>query len=705
MAKQDPLRGNPEAKLNVISTDFSGGLNVVYSDDLVRDNEFRYLLNYDLENTGELRARRGFSKSNALSSVLYKDVTTIEHFPIIKATDSPVKNVLVFKVLRNDNNVWRMLTEYSSLTTYQADKGAENNQIKLFIVAELADNSMKYWFKNYTITTSDVVVTTSTGLFPCLSTAVSPLTNVSMGEQYGKLFFTSNNMGMIEVDTINDTIKYIGEFTAQTNSAYKPNGIEVRRLGFNVLGTDPLTWVDNNGLTVESIQGVYLTTEDRIPLMTIPTGMPIQINIIHTGAYHDFTIEFSEYEDKIEATVTKNNTLSTTAIAVYDVKFKTHPTEELQMNISFTSGSVTLEDYIDYYKVGSLDPKSKVVENLELGQYKIIQMYDRLVFYKGQEIWFSDINNFGYIPNYNFILVPIDNNDEIVKIIFFRNSYIIFTKNKIFKIMGSFESATLALDKVSDDVGCVAPESAVLIENELFFISTRGLRSLKSDVFRENLDNLKRFDEKIYPLVTTNEYATAIAYKDQYLLFSNLRGAHKTVIVRGREYQIPDLLRNYYLTRAFSMDNFAEYPRFIIDMNGELYSFMTVDNVNGFFHFGTGYDDFTYKYDAIFETGGFNFGLPNHEKKIKNVIFKIGGENNDIYVESYGDGYYTNGLGLESVEKTADIDITTSQYNLNKERIPTKCRNFTIRMVVRDTNELYVQSIGYIFKLGKVRSH
>ena len=704
MARYTALRGDPETKLTVLNTNFSGGLNVMYSDDLVQANEFRSLINYDLENTGELRSRKGFSKVNVLSEVIYYGATTIEHFPIITATSSLVKNILLFRVLRNDNNVWRMLTEYSTLADYQLYKASENNQIKLFVVAELNNGTMKYWFKNYTVGAT-VTVTTSTGTLPCAYEGSHTLVNVPTGEQYGKLFFTSNNSGMIEVDTINNTLKYIGTFAGQTNSAYKPNGIEVRKLGFNVLGDSPLTWVDNAGLSVESIQGVYITTSDRVPLMSIPTGMDLQLNIIHTGNYHDFNVVFSEYETPLDATVTKNTALSTTGITVYDVKFLTHPSTELQINIAFVEVTVWLDDYIDYYPVGAYDTKSKTVDNLDIGKYNIIQIYDRLVYYKGNEVWFSDINNFSYVPNYNFILLPIDNTDEIVKITYFRTSYILFTKRKIFKLEGSFESSTLSLSLVNDDVGCVAPNSVSLVENELVFVSSRGLRSLKTDTFRENLENLKRFDDKVYPLIPTNSESVSILHKEQYLLFSNTQGVRRSVNIRGRQYRVGDVTRLYYRTGAYSTDMFAEQPNFIIDLDGELYSFMTVDNLPGFYKFGAGYDDFGSQYDCEFETPGMSMGYPMHEKKFKNVIFKFGGDTNQLYVDTYGDGYLTNSDMIEPLTKTAVVDIEPAKFDLTKERLPAKCRNFAIRVLAREVSELTLMSIGYIFKLGKVREH
>lgn len=704
MARYTTTRGNPETKLTVINTNFAGGANILYSDDLVQDNEFRYINNCDLENTGELRARRGFSRANALSEVIYHGVTTIADFPIITATASPVKEIMLFKVLQNDNNAWRVLSEYPTLAKYLIDYGAEENIIKLFIVAELSDGTVRYWRKKYTLPTTGLVVSTATGVLPCVNTRKNNLVNVVTGAQYGKLFFTGNDSGLIEFNTLDDTIKYVGDFTGKTNSAYKPNGIEVRKLGFNVLGDSPLSWIDNAGLTVESIQGVYLTTEDRIPLMTVPTGMKIQLNIIHTGSYHDFTIVFSEYETPLDATIVKNTTLSTSGITVYDVTFLTHPSTELQINIAFTEETVWLEDYIDYYKVGAYDASYKAVETLDVGSYNIVQIYDRLVYYKGNEIWFSDINNFAYVPNFNFILLPLDDNDEIVKIVFFRKNYLIFTKKKIMKLEGNFESTSLVVDMVNDDVGCVAPESIALVENEMFFISTRGLRSLKTDVFREGLENLRRFDEKIYPIVPFHKNAVGVVYKEQYLLFSNLRGVEKHIPVRGRSVKVPDVLRFYFRTGAYSMDNFGEYPRFIINADdGELYSLMTVDNVHGIYKFGLDYDDFGTKYDCDFETAGLSMGYPLHEKKIKMVVFKFDGDVSLLYVDVYGDGYLEGSEMLEPIESTDVLDLASAKFSLNKERLPSKCRNYAFRVKVRETGAFSLLSVGYVFKLGKVR--
>lgn len=709
MSRYTATRGNPEAKLMVISTDFSGGANLVFSDDLLRDNEMRYLLNYELDNTGELRSRKGFSQVNALTELIYSTWSSLDDFPVVSKDASAIKNIILFRVIQNDNNAWRDLSNFDTLSEYQVYRGASENTIRLFIVAELDDSTVKYWDNSYTIKTSEITRTSSTGTLPFAFNGTDNLVNVPTGEQYGKIYFTSNDSGLVMYDTENSTFTYVGSFTGETNEAYKPNGIEVRNVGFNVLGDDPLTWVDNGGLTVESIQGVFLTTTDRVPLATVPAGATIQINVIYTGGdyqpgdYDLFSFVFSEYETPIDATVTFNNSISTEGIAVYDVDFLTKPANEVQINITFTEETVYLEDYIDYYEVGAYDTSSKPVETLDIGGYKIIQMYDRLVYYSKNQVWFSDINNFSYVPNFNYILLPIDPDDEVVKIIFFRTSYILFTKKKIFKLEGSFDSSTLNLSLVNDDVGCIAPNSVVLVENVLFFLSTRGLRGLKSDTFKENLENMVEFDQKIYPILPTHDKSYAFVYKDQYFLVTNNRDDVPDIKVRGRTYPIPDVIKYYYRTGAFAFDkyNTNNYPRFILFEQGEMYSIMD-ETVT---RYGQDYDDFGQTYDAIFETGGVNVGYPTHEKKFKHIIFKFGGDLNYIYAETYADGYKVDEIEVVPEDHDEEEELQSAKYRLNKERLPSRCRNLAVRVTVKDAKDHVVQSLGYLFKLGKVRDY
>lgn len=711
MAVRQPLKGNPEQKILLLQNEFSGGCNVTYSDDLVVPRELRYAHNFDLDLRGELQARKGFSENTALTELLFKGFDAPTDFPMLMKTNSLIKEIMVFKVLENTDNAWRELSECTNLAEFQMVFG--DATIKVLVVAKRSDDTVGYWVSKYVVTPSLVTRSVNTGTLPCSFIYEDNLMNISHGEQFNKVFFTANNKGMIAFDSTTDTFSYIGDFgVGYTNSAYKPHGMEVRRIGFNVLGDDPLSWIDNSSLVTESIQGVYLTTEDRIPLSTIPAGTKFKVNVIYTGVATDFTITFKEFEEPLEATVTKDDILSTTGLTVYDVEFLTQPQKEVEMWIIFTSESIVLEPYIDFYRVGGVDPKAKTVESLNLGGFKIIPFYDRLLFYKGSVMWFSDINQYDYVPNFNFISLPLDNTDAILRIIYFRSNYIIFTRKRIYRLVGSFDSASLGVLLVNDDIGCISANSAVLVENELYFVSNRGLRSLKSDVFKENLDNIREFDDKIYPLVTDNPNSFGFVHKDQYILMGNLRDENKTVNIGGTTYIMPDVLRQYYKTNSFVFDKYTanNYPRFVFFESGDIYSFMATEPSTGvydvvMYKYGDGYEDFDETYELYLETAGTNLGYPLHEKKLKHIAFKFGGEAGikRFYVQIFGDGVEKHDIVLEEKIESTVLDIAQSRFRLDKSRLPAKCKNLIIRISTDSSLGISLRSIGYIFKLGKVR--
>ena len=188
-----------------------------------------------------------------------------------------------------------------------------------------------------------------------------------------------------------------------------------------------------------------------------------------------------EYDTPVELTATKNTTLSVDgSLAVYDVDLVTQPSTEVEIAIDFDSELIEIETYYDYYNVGQVPASATVVDQLNVGDFKIMEMYDRLVYYKGNVVWFSEIDVYDYVPSFNYVLLPLDKSDEIVKIKFFRTNYIVFTKYKIYKLTGDFETSTFTLSKVNDNLGCIAPNSVVVIQNQLVFLSNIGLRAFKN---------------------------------------------------------------------------------------------------------------------------------------------------------------------------------------------------------------------------------
>lgn len=723
MAGNQTLRGNPELKQVYLNMGFQGGMNVAFADDLLPPNISRNLVNFELENIGELSSRKGFGKNNALTNLLYPN--GVYHNNI----DLSVYKETFFTLLQNDNMVWQRLADSKSLEDYLELYGEGALLRYLRLLVNKTTHTLYWEDITVTITSAPTILVLDGTINNAIFASEDILFNWQYVDKYGRLYFTNNDKGLLIFDAESETPEepwtYVGAFTGKDNEAYKPNGIEARKLGFNVLGTNPLTWLYESELTTESIQGIYLTTEDRKPVQIVPAGIPFQVNILYTGDTYAFSLTFKEYDTTIEATITKNTTLSTDgSLAVYDVTLKTQPSDEVEIGINFDSEAVTLDTYYDYYPVGSVPGDAEVVEQLNVGEFKMLEMYDRLVYYKGNAIWFSEVDVYDYIPNFNYVLVPLDKTDEIVKIIFFRTSYIVFTKRRIYKLTGDFEQSTFNLDLVNDNLGCIAGETAAVIDNQLYFVSTQGLRALKTDTFRENLENIKEFDEPISPLIPNKENMYGVYYKDQYVLFNNFKNNKYYAEANLREYRIPDAIRYYYKQNSYISDIYAKdsYPEFMFFENGKLYSFKT----NGVYRLGDAYSDFGKQYDAVLETTAINFGYPTHEKKIKYVLLKASGGSYDqpILLQIAVDGEIVVSSELMPVGTSADGSIIyedqdpiiassepietqfgegITKYHTKKFRATARGKNIAMRIISSTADRFIIQGYGYIYKLGKVR--
>ena len=608
MGRYTDYRGNPESKLFYLVDQLVGGINTDFSDDVSPDNEFQSIINFDMDKRGSMFKRKGFGKLNAVSEIF----NMFERIPSTKCKTpeepNPEElndNIVYMKVLKNDNNCLRNLSAFTgekAYREYQKLYGAQNNEFQiLMITTSLYINTSTAWLftcklpklsydSEGNILDEDTISLSSQVYdLPVVFKWDRNLCNIDTIEFFDKIYFTGNDKGLVCFDRKTNTFSYSGTgVPGKTNEAYKPSPMEVRKVGFNVLGDDPLYWVDYQGLTTESIQGIYLTTTDNIPLTVIPNGVKFRLNILHTGSNTDFGITFKEGETELTATLTENSSLTKTGLKVYDVTFNNAPTSEVEIKIKKNGASV--EDYYDYYEVGQIDPEAKVIESLNIGDCGMCEMYNRAVYYKGDTIWFSEINNFHYIPNYNYVSLPIEPTDEITKIVFFKNVYIIFTKNRIYKMINSFGAADFQVMPVNLSIGCHAPGTVIPVENELYFASPRGLYALKSNTYVEGIENLKELDTKIKSLTSDvtmylgektdpavryngiSKRAYAVRYKDKYMLFLN------TAYQEGDLSAIRDIdvLVYQYDLQAFTEIRFPIKPTFLFLLDGAIEAFCTV---------------------------------------------------------------------------------------------------------------------------------
>ena len=578
---------NNEQKLFYIIDDLYAGMNTEFSDDSASDNEFEKMLNFDLSSTGSLEKRYGWGKSKALSQIMQ----LFENYPstYLDKGNKPENinnNICYMKIIKNDNRCFNALLDMDDYTEYQQEFGALHNTFKILMITDRHSKSTSDgWLFTVTLTEYNSPLIINLKTFELPLKVSNSLLNIDTIEFYNKIYFVGSNNGLFVFDIDSEEFDYKFSYTNTPNSCYKPNALEVRKVGFNVLCDDPLHDINYQGIVTNSIQGIYLTTMDNIPVLKIPNDGKFRLNILHTGSNTNFDIKFTTGTNDITFTKTKNNSLSSSNVTVYDIVFETSPTGETEIKIEKVGSE--LEPYYDYYDIGSVDSEAKAITKLDLGGCGITEMYNRAVYYKDDTIWFSDINIFDYVPNYNYITLPLSSTDKITKIVYFKNIYVVFTEQTIYKLSGAFGDANFSVEPINLTIGCPAPQTIVHIDNELFFLSSVGLYSLVSSAYREDTENLKEIDLKIKTLTMGGDirnsssvkyidkfkgiqsYASAIRYKDKYMLFTNNKATDKTYVT-SQNYDV--IVYNTSL-KAFNVLNYKAKPQFIFPFEGKLLTY------------------------------------------------------------------------------------------------------------------------------------
>ncbi len=623
MGQYQQFRGNPENKLFYLLNSFMGGINTEFSDDSSNDVDFESIINFDMDKLGTLNKRGGFGELTAISEIFNK-LDVENELPNIKNRtetkpnpENENDNVVYMKLLRNDNNCFRALSGFSGRNAYrkyQEMYGFQKNRFVLLMITtkmedgvESSSNAwlyqcylpeLEYDTNNEPTSTETMVISCNKITLPVVFKWDRNLMNIDTIEFYDKIYFTGNDKCLVTFDRslpitsnsdLEDAFTYSGySFPNLTNNAHVPSGLEIRHVGFNVLCEDPMHSIDTQGISTDSIQGLFVCTLDNKPLQSLPLGQKFLLNIIYTGQDNGFTIELKEGTNTLSFELLANATLSAPGLKVYEVTFKDVPSKEVEIKIEKTNAQ--LEPYYDYYDVAQVDSEAKTIEQLNIGDYGICEMYSRAVFYKDDTIWFSELNNFRYIPNYNYVTLPIEPTDKITKICYFKKAYIIFTKQRIYKMTGAFGTSEFAVSPVNMSLGCHAGNTVVPIEDTLYFSSPRGLYALRSSTFVEGYENVKELDLKVKTLTSdftkydeeltnpavrfngVSERAYALRYKDKYLLFYNNyndKGDYAAV-------NDLDVLAYQFDIGAYTTYRFKEKPTFLFIVDNAIETLATV---------------------------------------------------------------------------------------------------------------------------------
>jgi hypothetical protein len=419
--------------------------------------------------------------------------------------------------------------------------------------------------------------------------------------------------------------------------------------------------------------------------------------------------------------------------------------------VTFVDASDTVE-YIDIYPIGK-NENAKPVEQLDTTGFRILEISSRLVLYKDNVVWFSDLYQFDYVPNYNYVILPLTPDDEITNISYFKGSYMIFTKERIYKMSGTFGGQDFQIQIVSDAIGCISPYSVKPFNNTLVFMTTDGLYRIKQNYYLGGLENVEKIDKQIGDIVPTNVDVYASLHNEQYMLFYK----YNNVAFVNAPFNVVKMYYNLQAPQGypFVRDKNAVQPTIIAQFGDELISVR-----NGLFYmYDIGYTDFLpdeelttdefkdYLYQVRIRTSNLFFNYPTHDKKFKSILVKtncdaivplyfniyidnrLAFSSQNFVVTREGEGSLTyNAVDIASMELQPDdelsIDLTgvtignTGQLGdldlgidklgdtstqTHKIILAGKGKNITVEIRQKLDEYFGIQDIGYIYKMGKAR--
>ncbi len=393
--------------------------------------------------------------------------------------------------------------------------------------------------------------------------------------------------------------------------------------------------------------------------------------------------------------------------------------------------SVTTFDDIDsIYYIGESVINSTT--GLDLRGVKLIEIGNCLVMYKGNTIWFSQPFQFDYFPHSSLHLFPFSGKDEIQLIKYYKGAHIIFTKEKLYKMKGTFGTDDWEFQILNEFIGCVAPYTVKSLENTLYFMSSRGLYRITQNYYLDGLENVDRADDNVLNLFPLDYELCSVIYKNQYI----------TYLPSTYDY---DAIKMYYnidlpnKQHPFIKDVYTNRPDFVTMVNGIMYTLK-----NGMFYiYDSGYTDFfqegylesDYTYTCLVKTSALNLGYPTHEKKLKAMYFKVIADiQSYLYFTVWTDGYlsispYSTTVSLDDNEeivytealddtlpsnmylgkyKLGDFELGTAKLGdrysmVHKIAASKKGKTFQVQIEEKSNGRFVITNIGYLYKLGKIK--
>lgn len=477
---------------------------------------------------------------------------------------------------------------------------------------------------------------------------------------------------------------YDGE-TVSVVAPYAPNPLEALYIGTNAIADDPSNFLsDGTGSTLQ-IAGV--TFSSRYGIM----NEPFTLTAYHIKKAED-TVEYQfEYRYPFmeegkwilgqDWNVDKDWTFTAQGEGAMQFRINARPQGTEVASAQYLVPKYTIKPAKD---PNDVNPTQGGIHTCN----RILLHWDRLIIYGDTTnfnvIYFSHLKSPNYFPFPNSEQFQTERNEPVTSVLRFRDYIVAFTDTSIQALFGK-SPADFRRVVLNTAVGCIAPKSAVVMNNYIAFLSQEGVYYLKSVGYVDDKANVARLDTPIQNMMYTDKNAVAIVDDGQYQIVFPDRNE------RFRYYQEMNV---WVMDKSSSMDLIGLYLH-----DQKLYAQRKNGDV---VRFDEGvYTDLGIVYPVIIETKYFDFGQPYHTKKLKELqlTMKAPEEGTVASVKVFIDGtdHMTN--IVDWLPKLSP----TEEYSMFVDKLKVSGRCLRVKVRIEHNLDEWMQFLGlsFIFKMKK----
>nr|DAP38415.1 MAG TPA: stabilization protein [Caudoviricetes sp.] len=311
---------------------------------------------------------------------------------------------------------------------------------------------------------------------------------------------------------------------------YKPTALELTQIGFNVLAYNPLNYYQTTG-TTSKVKGVFYSRSVQKgdstsvqPISKVPYNDPFNIHIIYTGSATSLAVKYRPNTGDTDTTTNPFKTLPGTWDSNTNIFECTGLDSEQAFEIQITLGDDVFLTYLNTTS-SVIDETADInqIHKLILSSERMKLVGNQLVLYGGHGyMFFSEYDEFTYFPNYYYLYLGNGGAEEqVVGISYFRQYYAIFTNKQIKRMTGTFGADNFGVYPLNDFVGCSNGNTIRAVGNNLFFLGSDGIYTLKQGYLGEGTENVEKVDVLLGDELNSSNVLESFTMNNNYIIVKN----------------------------------------------------------------------------------------------------------------------------------------------------------------------------------------